>query len=242
MIVVLCALVGWFAGAAIWNVARNQATRRPLLAGAASDTGTDGMPPVAWLPLLGLLRARTDPSTGMAQYRWRPIFELATAAYFVIAAAQLGGSSELTTVLVCSVPLLVMGLVDYWTRLIHSVVVLAGIGVGLLFALQDGPRGLAESALAMVLAALAFGFFYVMVIVVYKNPKASPFGLGDVYLAAMIGAMVRLDDVVRALFLGMLISGVILGGLLLAKVLDRKQTVAYGPYLCLGALLTLVLS
>jgi len=242
MIVVLCALIGWFAAAAVWNVARNQATRRPLLAGAASDTAADGMPPVAWLPLFGLLRARTDSATGMPQSRWRLIFELATAAYFAVAAAQLGASIELAAVLVCSLPLLVIGLVDYWTRLIHSVVVLAGIGVGLLFALQDGPRGLAESALAMVLAALAFGLFYVLAIVIYKNPKASPFGLGDVYLAAMIGAMVGLDDVVRALFLGMLLSGVILGGLLMVKVLDRKQTVAYGPYLCLGALLTLVLS
>lgn len=242
MIVVLSALIGWFAGAVVWNVARNQATRRPLLVGAASDTSADGMPPIAWLPLFGLLRARRDPSTGATQSRWRPVFEVAVAGYFAIAAAQLGGGVELTAVVVFSLPLLVIGLVDYWTRLIHSVVILAGIGVGLLFALQDGPRGLAESALAMVLAALAFGLFFVAAIVIYKNPKASPFGLGDVYLAAMIGAMVGLDDVVRALFLGMLIAGVVLGGLLVAKVLDRKQTVAYGPYLCLGALLTLVLS
>lgn len=94
----------------------------------------------------------------------------------------------------------------------------------------------------MVLAAVAFGLFFVAAIVIYRNPKASPFGLGDVYLAGMIGAMVGLDDVVRALFLGMIIAGVVLGGLLVAKVVDRKQTVAYGPYLCLGALLTLLLS
>lgn len=242
MIVALSALLGWIAGAVVWNIARNQATRRPLFAGAASDTGTDGMPPIAWFPLYGLLRARVDRSTGLPQSRWRPVFEVAVAAYFGVAAAQLGESHELKAVLVFSLPLLVIGLVDYWTRLIHSVVILAGVGVGLLFALRDGPRGLAESALAMVLAALAFGLFFVAAIVIYKNPKASPFGLGDVYLAGMIGAMVGLDDVVRALFLGMLIAGVVLGALLLAKVLDRKQTVAYGPYLCLGALLTLVLS
>jgi len=242
MIVVLCTLIGWFAGAVVWNVARNQATRRPLFAGAASDTAAGGLPPIAWLPLFGLLQARADPSTGRPQSRWRPLFEVAVALYFAIAAAQLGGGVELAAVLMFSLPLLVIGLVDYWTRLIHSVVILAGIGVGLLFALQDGPRGLAESALAMVLAALAFSLFFVAAIVIYKNPKASPFGLGDVYLAGMIGAMVGLDDVVRALFLGMVIAGVVLGGLLVAKVLDRKQTVAYGPYLCLGALLTLVLS
>ena len=242
MIVVLCALVGWFAGALVWNVARNQATRRPLLGAAASDSSADGMPPVAWLPAYGLLRARVDPRTGKAQSRWRAVFEVAVAAYLGVAAAKLGGSVELAAVVLCSLPLLVIGLVDYWTRLIHSVVILAGIAVGLAFALRDGPRGLVESALAMVLAATAFALFFVAAIVIYRNPKASPFGLGDVYLAGMIGAMVGLDRVMQALFLGVLIAGVVLGGLLLAKVLDRKQTVAYGPYLCLGALLTLVIS
>lgn len=146
MIVVLCTLIGWIAGAIVWNVARNQATHRPLFATAASDTSSDGMPPVAWLPIFGLLQARSDRSTGRAQSRWRPVFEVAVAAYFAVAAGRLGASAELAAVLVFSLPLLMIGLVDYWTRLVHSVVILAGIGVGLLFALQDGPRGLAESA------------------------------------------------------------------------------------------------
>ena len=90
--------------------------------------------------------------------------------------------------------------------------------------------------------ALALGGFFVLAIVIYRNPKASPFGLGDVYPAGMIGVMVGLDDMVRPLCLGMIIAGVKLGGHLMAKVLDRKRAVAYGPYLGLGALLTLVLS
>jgi len=242
MIVVVCALIGWFAGAVAWNVARNQAARRPLFAGPASDSGSVAVPALAWVPLIGFLRSGTDPATGGRTAPWRPAFEVAVAAYFAVAAATLGGSVELAAVLVCSLPLLVIGLVDYWTRLVHRVVILTGIAVALLFALRDGPGGLATSALAMALAGLVFGLFFVAAIVIYRNPKASPFGLGDVYLAGMIGAMVGLDDVVQALFLGMLIAGVVLGGLLLVRVLDRKQTVAYGPYLCLGALLTLVVS
>ena len=36
-------------------------------------------------------------------------------------------------------------------------------------------------------------------ILIYRNIRVVPFGLGDVYLAAMIGAMVRIDLVMRAL-------------------------------------------
>jgi prepilin signal peptidase PulO-like enzyme (type II secretory pathway) len=58
----------------------------------------------------------------------------------------------------------------------------------------------------------------------------------------MIGAMVRLDLVLRALVIGIFLAGVILAALLAARVLSRKQAVAYGPYLCLGALVTLIVS
>ncbi len=44
------------------------------------------------------------------------------------------------------------------------------------------------------------------------------------------------------LILGVLLAGVILAALLFAKVLTRKQAVAYGPYLCLGALVTMMLA
>ena len=100
MIVVVCTLVGWFTGAVVWNVARNQTTRQPLFKSAASDTGAGGMPAIAWSPLFGFLRARTDAETGMPQSRWRPLFEVAVATYFAVAAAKLGGGIELTAVLV----------------------------------------------------------------------------------------------------------------------------------------------
>jgi leader peptidase (prepilin peptidase) / N-methyltransferase len=241
VIVLLCVIVGWFAGSVIWNVARNQALRRPLLGAAASDSSDADMPMLAWLPAWGFFTARVDATTGMPQSRWRLGFEAGSAAYFGLAAARLDGSVELVGALLFSLPLLVIALVDLWTRLIHSFVILAGISVGLVVALLDGPKALLSSLLAMALAAIAFAGFYVLAILIYRNAKATPFGLGDVYLAGMIGAMVGTRYVVQALLYGMVLAGVILGALLAVKVLDRKQAVPYGPYLCLGALLVLLM-
>jgi leader peptidase (prepilin peptidase)/N-methyltransferase len=56
----------------------------------------------------------------------------------------------------------------------------------------------------------------------------------------MIGTMVRLEAVIAALFAGILLAG--LAGILLlaSRRVSRRQPIAYGPYLCGGALLTLL--
>jgi prepilin signal peptidase PulO-like enzyme (type II secretory pathway) len=56
----------------------------------------------------------------------------------------------------------------------------------------------------------------------------------------MIASMVRLGDLVQALFIGIFLAA--LGGLLLiaTKRVSRRQAMPYGPYLCLGALIALV--
>ena len=115
-----------------------------------------------------------------------------------------------------------------------------GVALGWVFAAMDGGHSLLDSVIGMAVGGGVFIFFFVAAILIYRNIRVVPFGLGDVYLAAMIGAMVRIDLVMRALFIGIFLAGIILAALLAAKVLSRKQAVAYGPYLCLGALITLM--
>lgn len=236
MAAVIVAAIGLFIGAAIWNLARRQANRIPLL---------DGEPALAvseWLPLSGFGLKPLDQVTGERRSPWQHVFEIGVAAYLGAIGWRFGFSTELLTIVVFSMPLLLIGLVDFWTRLIHTKVIYLGILLGFAFAATDGTGAIVDSVLGMLLATAVFLFFFVLAFVIYRNIKVVPFGLGDVYLAAMIGAMVRVDLVMRALVLGILLAGVILAALLAARVLARKQAVAYGPYLCLGALLTLLLS
>ena len=180
------------------------------------------MPPVAWTPICGFLVVGIYQASGMPKSRWRRVLDTAVAAYFAADDGQRGGEVELTADLVFTVPPIVIDLFHCWTGLIHSVAILVGIGVGLPLALRDGPCESAEWAPAMALAALTFG-------------------QGNAHLAGMIGAIAGLDGIVRALLLEIFIAGVVLGWLL-ARVLDRKQIVGYGPHLSLRALLTLILT
>jgi leader peptidase (prepilin peptidase)/N-methyltransferase len=235
MATVVAALVGLFLASIIWRLARRQADRVPMF------KQSDG-PLTEWLPLWGLGLARTDSETGAPRERWQAVFEVALAAYFGVFGWRFGFSGDLLMVICFSVPLLVIGLVDLWTRLIHTNLIYLGVALGWAFAAVNGGHSLLESLLGMVIGAGVFLFFFAAAILIYRNIKVVPFGLGDVYLAAMIGAMVRSDLVMRALLIGIFLAGAILLALLAAKVLSRKQAVAYGPYLCLGALVTLLVS
>ena len=236
MTAVIAAIVGLFVGAAVWNLARRQANRIPLFGGEPELALAD------WLPLAGFGTRPLDSVTGDRRAVWQHVFEMCVAIYFGAIGWRFGFSLELLMIVVFSLPLLLIGLVDAWTRLIHTKVIYIGIALGIAFAARDGMESVFDSILGMLLATGIFVFFFALAILIYRNINVVPFGLGDVYLAAMIGAMVGIDLVIRALVLGIFLAGIILGVLLAARVLGRKQAVPYGPYLCLGALLTMLIS
>lgn len=236
----VAAIVGLFVGSAIWTVARNQAARRPLFNVSPCDLEPDDGPMAAWqwLPFHGFGRAR--PCGDETASPWRVPFELAVAAYYAVATAKIDDRIQLVAALVCAIPLLVILLVDLWTRLIHMNVIAIGIIAGVTFSAFAGFDQLWRSLVAMLAAALVFGGLFFAAALIYRNTKIVPFGLGDVYLAAMIGAIVRLGDVTRALIYGIFLAGATAIVLLATKRIGRRQAIAYGPYLCLGALVVLL--
>jgi leader peptidase (prepilin peptidase)/N-methyltransferase len=234
------ATVGLFVASGLWIVARNQATKRPFLTGPVCDSGQHELGFTGWLPLFGFGSCSRCPVDGTSRSRRRIAFEIAYAAYWGLAALLIDDWRQLLAVLVFTAPLLVILLVDAWTRMVHMNVILAGIVLGLVFAGLGGVQALLSSALGLVVGGLIFVFFFVLAVVIYRNPKVVPFGLGDVYLAAMIGAMVTSDEVVRALVYGVLFGGICVAVLLASKRVNRKQAIPYGPFLVVGALIAML--
>jgi len=240
VLVLILAVVGWFAGAAVWVVAHAQAAKRPPFRGPACDACGAPLGRLAWLPLFGFGTARRCAACGVTQSPLRPLFELAVAAFFALLAARQGWDLDLLAAVLFALPLLVILLVDWWTKLIYTNMIGAGLLLGFGFALIDGYRALINSLLSATGAVVVFGLLFVLAAVIYRNVRVVPFGLGDVYLAAMIGAMVRYPLVVSALFLGIFLAGIILMLLLATKRVDRRSAVPYGPFLCAGGLFALL--
>lgn len=233
------AIVGVFVGSGLWVIARAVATERPLVAGPVCAGCAAALPQRAWLPLFGAGSEDRCPACGERAPAERPIFEIAVAAYFAVAAWHLGWSLDLLTALVCAPPLLVVLLVDWWTREIYTGVVAVGVIAGLVCALAHGAGSLLLAIFAAVGGGALFASFFVLARTLYRDVD-TPLGWGDVSLAAMIGAIAGFPGVVRALAIGIFLAAVAGTFLLLSRRAGRQDVFAYGPYLCLGALLTLL--
>ena len=88
---------------------------------------------------------------------------------------------------------------------------------------------------ALVAALLGGGLFFVLAIVTRGG-----IGLGDVKLAVLIGAALGLQIAYQALLYGVVAAAVVMGVLLVAGVVSRRQPVPYAPFLALAAIVTML--
>lgn len=85
------------------------------------------------------------------------------------------------------------------------------------------------AALASAAAAAIFFALYVV--------TRGGMGLGDVKLAAFIGAALGLSGAYSALVLGVIAGGIVMLMLLALRVVSRKQGVPYAPFLAIAAII-----
>jgi len=64
-------------------------------------------------------------------------------------------------------------------------------------------------------------------------------GWGDVKLAVLIGLITGFPLVILAIFLAVLIGGLVAGVLLLLKIKSRKDAIPFGPFLAVAAMATI---
>jgi prepilin signal peptidase PulO-like enzyme (type II secretory pathway) len=87
-----------------------------------------------------------------------------------------------------------------------------------------------------VLAALLGGGVFFLLAVITRGG----IGLGDVKLAVLIGAGLGLPIAYQALLYGIVAAAVVMGVLLVAGVVGRRQPVPYAPFLSLAAIVMLL--
>lgn len=90
--------------------------------------------------------------------------------------------------------------------------------------------GLPMLVSALLGATLGFGFFLILALI-----KPGSIGMGDVKLAGLIGFAAGLPGVIIALIVGIYSGGLAAIALLIYHGFRRRQTMAYAPYLVLGA-------
>lgn len=121
-------------------------------------------------------------------------------------------------------------------RLPTPVISAAALTVGVLLAGQAAATGQAQTLVTAALAVAAIGGLYLALVLV----AGSGMGLGDVRLAALLGAALGTISWPAVLLGGLLPFVLAVPEALARLALRRAHSIAFGPYLVAGALMAVV--
>jgi hypothetical protein len=136
-----------------------------------------------------------------------------------------------------ALPLVQVGVTDLRTRYVYTVVAVIGLLIGLAVGWHFHQAPWWWSVIGAVGGAIAFALLYGLGRLMYRGGE--PMARGDITIATMVGAGAA-NQVAPALIYGVIASGILALGVLVV-VRSRKVYMPYGPGLCLGGLITLLL-
>jgi len=127
--------------------------------------------------------------------------------------------------------LVVVTFIDLSHQIVPDRITLPGMVIGILAAATVLPAGLLNALIGILLGG---GLFYLVAVL-----SRGGMGGGDIKLIAMIGAFLGWRDVLLTIFIAALTGSIV--GLYLMIVLGkgRKYPVPFGPFLALGAVVSL---
>jgi leader peptidase (prepilin peptidase)/N-methyltransferase len=203
----------------------------------------DNIPIISFFLLGG--RCRTCKAKISLRY---PLVEFLNASLYVIVLWRFGSSLSwfvfIYFILVSS--LIVITFIDIDYQIIPNGITLPGIPLALIFGSTILPDPFARTdllGLKMSIAGLLLGggFFYSIGVLGSAIFKKEAMGGGDIKLMAMLGGVLGWKGVILTTFVGSLFGSFIGISLILIKGGEFGSKIPFGPYLALGAIISLFL-
>jgi len=191
----------------------------------------DNIPLVSYLVLKAKCRYCKTPIS--IQY---PLVEGMTALSSFLIFAKFGPSLNFLFYFVFISALIVIAVIDLYHQIIPDVVSLPGIGVGIIGGLILPNITFLNSLIGLLVGG---GSLFLVATLYQWLFKREGMGGGDVKLLAMIGAFLGWKAVIMTILMGSFIgslSGIIL---MMFKGKDFKYAIPFGPFLSLGAVISL---
>jgi hypothetical protein len=135
-----------------------------------------------------------------------------------------------------AVPYIQVAVTDFRTRYVYTVIAGIGLAIGLAVGWQVHGGEWWTSLAGAAGGFVAFGVLWILGRLIYRG-RVEAMARGDITIAAMVGAG-SAACTPQALFLGVLVGGVLAVGVLIVRR-SRHGFMPYGPGLCLGGLATL---
>ncbi len=231
-------VVGSFANVCIYRMPRNLSILLP--SSRCPSCGTpirfyDNIPILSYL----ILRGRCRNCGWRIPIRY-PLVEFLNGVCFVAVFMRYGLTPEGLFFMAFFTALIVITFIDLDFQIIPDRITLPGTAVGLLagglFLPDCFQRGLPLGWVQSLVGALVgFGVFYLIAVV-----SRGGMGGGDIKMMAMVGAVTGFKGVFLTTFLGSLTGSFVGIGLMAFKGKGRKTKIPFGPFLALGAAVTIL--
>lgn len=202
-------------------------------------------PRLHWSAVLSFLTGQRFCRECGQPLRWqRLVGELLLAALWGVLAARYGFSGRALLALLACIPLAMVLVTDLETRLIPNRIMLPAIGAMLALGTGFGPAVPGLDAWewwhSLLGGLIGFGVFWVLVVLGTLVWGEGALGYGDVKLAAFIGLAVGFPLIIEALVLTFIFGFLGALALLLLRRGSLRSYFPYGPFLVLGAAVTLL--
>lgn len=191
----------------------------------------DNIPLISYIVLKGRCRRCNGPIS--FQY---PLIEGITAISSLLLFLRYGFSVSYLVYFSFLAALIVITVIDLYHQIIPDIISIPGVGVGLLTSLINPENTFINSLIGMLLGGGSLFFVATLYQWLFKREGM---GGGDVKLLAMIGAFLGWKAVILTILFSSFI-GSIVGIIIMAlKGKDFKYAIPFGPFLSLGATLSL---
>lgn len=195
----------------------------------------ENLPVVSWL----LLRGRCHGCGQGISVRY-PIVEILCALLAYSLFARFGPTPLFLVYLYFALNLVALTYIDLDHQLLPDRMTLSGLIIGLAVApMLELDHPLEAAGEALLGAFIGGGILYAVAWGYEKATGREGMGGGDIKLLAMIGAFLGWQGVLLALFLASVIGSFVGVIMMLTSGADRKLALPFGPFLALGALVSL---
>jgi leader peptidase (prepilin peptidase)/N-methyltransferase len=230
----LGALVGSFLNVCIFRLPRGESivwpgSHCPSCANAIA--GYDNIPVLSYLWLRG--RCRTCRTPISIRY---PIVEAVNAFGYLAILWFFGPTWTAALYALLFSALVVITGTDLTHKMIPNVITLPGMAVGLLGAVTVLPVGVVNSIVGLTLGG---GILWLLAWLSPYLFGKEGMGGGDIKLLAMIGAFLGWKPALLTIMIGSLTGSIIGISLIALRIIKRDDYLPFGPFLVLGALLSL---
>jgi leader peptidase (prepilin peptidase)/N-methyltransferase len=229
----LVAVFGLMLGSFLNVVIARLPERRSLWAPRSACPGCGAT--IAWydnIPIVSFLLLRARCRACAIPIPWRyPLVELSMAVLLVGAWLAFGPTPEFVIAAALLAALVAITAIDLRHQIIPDAISLPGVLAGAVANVASGRLAWTDVALGIVLGA---GIFFAILVAGSWYAGQEAMGLGDVKLAAMLGAFLGWKVLLFSAFLSSLIGGILAAAMVVTGSLGRRDPIPFGPFLAAG--------